>query len=69
MRLYRTKAFNETDATTRYVWTGTQADAKAATKLEQENDPTATVKWEEIEVPTDKPGLLAWLNANCSGNG
>lgn len=33
-------------------WTGTQADARAL----------AGKDWAEIEVPTDKPGLLAWLN-------
>lgn len=34
-------------------WTGTQADAK---KLG---------KYAEIDVPTDKPGLLAWLNSRA----
>ena len=35
------------------TWTGTQADAKAA-----QGGPD----FESIEVPTDKPGLIAWLN-------
>lgn len=35
------------------VWTGTQADAKAAQNGKD---------FEEIDVPTDKPGLMAWLN-------
>lgn len=45
MRLYRSKG---------RVWTGTQADAKAA------ND--GSKDFEEIEVPTDKPSLMKWLN-------
>ena len=35
------------------IWTGTQADAK---KAQDGKD------FEEIDVPTDKPGLMAWLN-------
>lgn len=35
-------------------WAGTQADARAL----------AGKAWEEVDVPTDKPGLLAWLNGN-----
>lgn len=40
-------------------WVGTQADAKAAAK-------GVNVTWVEEEVPTDKPGLLAWLKANAT---
>ncbi|ARK07504.1 hypothetical protein LAV_00129 [Sphingobium phage Lacusarx] len=35
------------------TWTGTQADAKEA---------QGGSDFEAIEVPTDKPGLIAWLN-------
>lgn len=41
------------------VWTGTQADAKAA---------QGGLDYEHIEIPVDKPGLMAWLNANWSVN-
>ena len=34
-------------------WVGTQADAKADGK-----------NWKAVEVPTDKPSLIAWLNQN-----
>lgn len=37
------------------AWAGTQADAKAAAK-------DANTPWHEYEVPTDKTGLLAFLN-------
>lgn len=51
MRLYRTPSGS---------WAGTQADAKALAKSEG-------TAWAELEVPTDKPGLLAFLNENRVG--
>lgn len=44
MKLYRSKG---------EIWTGTQADAKAA---------QGGTDYETIEVPTDKPNLIRWLN-------
>lgn len=38
--------------TTAGEWAGTQADARAL----------AGKAWQEVDVPTDKPGLLAFLN-------
>lgn len=52
MRLYRTA---------RGHWAGTQADARAAAL----DDGAGARDWAEVDVPTDKPGLLAWLNANA----
>ena len=46
MRLYRTD---------RGSWFGTQAEAKAEAK-------TFECNWWIVEVPTDKAGLLGWLN-------
>lgn len=40
-------------------WAGTQADAKAIGKEDG--------GWEEFEVPTDKPGLLEFLNSRQVG--
>lgn len=37
------------------LWRGTEADAKAAAKEAGED-------WHKVEVPTDKPGLLGFLN-------
>jgi len=48
MRLYRTDAG---------LWCGTQAEAKLAAKADG-------TRWGLVDVPTDKPGLLAWLNGN-----
>lgn len=45
-----------------HAWAGTQADAKAASKEHK-------APWRAVEVPTDKPGLLAFLTArNVAGN-
>lgn len=52
MRLYRTPSGR---------WFGTQADARRAC-LDEAVPSTA---WNEIDVPTDKPGLISWLHMNC----
>lgn len=59
MRLYRIEQLGRT-----VDWAGTQADAKAAVK-QYGQDTT----WAEEEVPTDKPGLLAWLKAHATESG
>lgn len=45
------------------VWTGTQADARAAAKAES-GDPK---NWVEINVPVDKAGLMEFLNEHRVG--
>lgn len=45
------------------VWTGTQADARAAAKAES-GDPK---NWAEIDVPVNKAGLMAFLNEHRVG--
>jgi hypothetical protein len=64
MKLYRIQARHNEEGTI-YAWVGTQADAKKAAKaMDDEHhfklytDPTIEV----VEVPTDKKGLLRWLN-------
>lgn len=47
------------------AWAGTQADAKASKREQESKHPGAAVTWQEREVPTDKAGLLAFLNAHC----
>lgn len=49
MRLYRTSTGQ---------WVGTQNDAAGIARA---NGGT----WEQIDVPTDKPNLIAWLNGHC----
>jgi len=64
MKLYRIQARHNEEGTI-YTWAGTQATAKVAAKqmndthhFDLEDDPTIEV----VEVPTDKKGLLRWLN-------
>lgn len=53
MKLYRVRNAD---------WFGTQAEAKSgARQLGREYD--------QVEVPTDKPGLLSWLNKNTITEG
>lgn len=49
MRLYRTRSGN---------WVGTQADATRVAREDGSNG-----HWRQVEVPTDKPGLIAWLGS------
>lgn len=49
------------------AWAGTQAEAKQAQKEQQLLYPGEGLAWVEEEVPTDKPGLLAWLKENALG--
>lgn len=52
MRCYRTPGGR---------WFGTQADARAACL----DEACPSDAWVEVDVPTDKPGLLDWLHLNC----
>lgn len=64
MKLYRTKAQTGADSW-RVNWDGTQADATAMRKIFK----AAGLKpeTEDVDVPTDKAGLIAWLNENTTG--
>jgi len=47
-------------------WVGTQADAASKRKqLVADGYKRAEVYTDEVDVPTDKAGLLAFLNAGC----
>jgi hypothetical protein len=65
MKLYRTK-YIAGEGETRYTWQGTQNDAAAKRKALKQED-RGGITTEDIDVPTDKPDLLAWLNENCAG--
>lgn len=70
MKLYRTyavtAALNDDERTKVSKWDGTQADASARRKA-LKGMACTDVETKEVDVPTDKPGLLAWLNANVTG--
>lgn len=63
MLLYKTSGTDPVDDIVKVKWSGTQADARR-----DRNDMAAShfsnVWTDAINIPTDKPGLLDWLNAN-----
>lgn len=64
MRLYRITAKN--DARNQTHWVGSQAEASAHRKqLTAEGFKRAEITTEELDVPTDKKGLLDFLNNGC----
>jgi hypothetical protein len=64
MKLYKT--FGERpDHTLETKWSGTQADARADRKQLKETG-KLYIETTEADIPTDKTGLLAWLNKNVS---
>lgn len=67
MKLYKIEYETQNGATARRAWCGTQAEAKAREKeLEREHGRWRVGDVEQVEVPTDKPGLIAWLNLNAA---
>lgn len=67
MRLYKTVAMSSdlTDRDRRVEWGGTQAEATASRKkFAAEGFTRKEIETHEIEVPTDKAGLLGWLRDN-----
>jgi hypothetical protein len=66
MNLYRIDYSDGTLA--RVQWEGTQAAARKAQRdLEQVHGRVNVDDFKPVEVPTDKPGLLDWLNEHASG--
>lgn len=51
------------------VWCGTQACAAKARKHLNtvKKIPRDLIHTEEVDIPTDKKGLLAWLGEHCRG--
>jgi hypothetical protein len=66
MKLYQI-SYDTGGGATCCAWCGTQAEARAREKeLEREHGRWRVDSPIAVEVPTDKPGLLAWLNANAA---
>lgn len=64
MKLY--KVYVEDGDNTIFHWFGTQAECATKRKaLNSEGHKRDEIITNEIEVPTDKKGLLEWLNANA----
>lgn len=66
MKLYRTRGYDAPNGIESIHWDGTQADAAKCRKKLKELD-IANIETTDVDVPTDKPSLLAWLNANVTG--
>lgn len=67
MRLYKTVGAHDNAMVEKVVrWSGTQAEAATARKdlNSYQKIPRANITTEEVEIPTDKKGLLEWLNTN-----
>lgn len=61
MNLYKTISTKPEDGSTDISWTGSQADAsKDRVRLRKEGNKDIVTT--DVEVPTNKPGLLAYLN-------
>lgn len=66
MKLY--KIVGKNDEGTKTVWTGSMADAGSTRASMVSNDGFTRKEIETytVDVPTDKTGLLNWLNATTS---
>ena len=69
MKFYLIAAIRDTYSNTPYSeihWVGSQADAaKKRKELVSSGFKRAEIETVEVDVPTDKAGLLAWLNRSC----
>lgn len=69
MKLYRITAIRRTDSDTpdfETHWVGYQADAaKKRKELVSSGFKRTEIETVDVDVPTDKAGLLAWLNKSC----
>lgn len=70
MKLYKTVGYAEQDRgdASNWIaaWDGTQADATACRK-KMKADGLKDIETKDVDVPTNKAGLLAWLNENVTG--
>ena len=66
MKLYKITASTRPDGDAHQVrWVGSQADAASQRKtFVAKGFCRAEIETDEADIPTDKAGLLAWLNAN-----
>lgn len=69
MKVYKITALRSTASSdtpdSEIHWVGSQADAASKRKeLTSSGFKRAEIETAEVDVPTDKAGLLSWLNAN-----
>ena len=61
MRLYLTSYIDDESAKVKRTFTGTQADASKG-RVALKKDGMREIETKEVEVPTDKAGLIGYLN-------
>lgn len=67
MKLYAINYYDREQKTDRVAWAGTQASAKTKRKeLIEKNDSHNVEVVQDVDVPTHKSGLLAWLNTHAT---
>lgn len=67
MRVYRTQGLESRLGEWSHLWSGSQR-AAATDRRKMRELGLDSVSTEQLDVPLDKAGLLAWLNAHCSGD-
>lgn len=65
MKLYRAAIYDK-DGGTILSWFSNRAEAERWVKTEQPTPAHGPFGVEPVEVPTDRAGLLGWLNANMT---
>ena len=67
MKLYKIKASGNGDALTKIKWVGSAAEGVSVRKeLYAEGFARKEVTEVQVDIPTDKQGLLEWLNGNVA---
>lgn len=69
MRLYEVKYENKDGQVVRRFASSDGEASKLSTKLKADGEAKAKPVREQIEIPTDKVGLLDWLNKNATHTG
>ena len=69
MRVYKVTGHVGIPAVTKVRWVGSQADASSFRKeLTDTGAKRKDIETEEVDVPTTKAELLAWLNENVGAS-
>ena len=70
MRVYRISGDDPVKGLRNFGWVRTEGQAKTAKKeIKFENPDIKNLCHEPDDIPTDKAGLLEWLNTWCAPNG
>ena len=62
MRLYLVEYIEAGENDHQFIWCGTKADVAKQKRLIKKDPAQRLFTIDEVDVPTDKQGLLSWLN-------